>query len=213
MNGGDMQVRRFAVLGAAALALLAGCAGPGARPQSRPTEPAVAVTTPPGHDTLPCTRAAAVAPGRSATAAATAEPPDDSPLPRPSDEYLDEGYRGEMMQRQMRANRMFLDRHELPEQAVPGAVRCALAAEDALKPLAEARRFDRAAVTKALAAHGLPHATVRKPATHDVGYGDGFTVAAWTGQACVLGWISRANGYHVEYGSQTADGGCLPAAD
>jgi len=30
---------------------------------------------------------------------------------------------------------------------------------------------------------------------------------------CILGFLRRAYGYHVEYGSRTADGGCLPAAD
>ncbi|GAA2648085.1 hypothetical protein [Paractinoplanes durhamensis] len=212
-----MELRRFAVLGTAALFLPAGCAAPGTSPGSHPAEPAVVVvTTPPGKDTLPCaTRVAASSSksSRRATAAATAEPFDESPLPAPSNGDLDENYRGELLQRQMRANRAFLDRHELPASAVPGAVKCTLAAEDALKPLVKAKKYDQASVQKALTAHGLGEATVRKPATHDVGYGDGFTIAAWTGQACVLGWISPEYGYHVEYGSQTADGGCLPAAD
>jgi hypothetical protein len=211
-----MELRRSAVLGGAALLLLSGCAGPGARPGSEATEkPAAVITTPPGKDTLPCaTKKAAAGKAktkRSATPADTAEPFDEGSLP-PGGE-LNEDYRGELLQRQMRANRAFLDRHELPESAVPGAVKCALAAEDALKPLVKAKKFDMVSVDKALAAHGLPDSTVRKPATHDQGYGDGLTIASWTGQACILGWISPAHGYHVEYGSQTADGGCLPAAD
>ncbi|GAA0566073.1 hypothetical protein GCM10010172_57240 [Paractinoplanes ferrugineus] len=207
-----MRFRRSALSGGTALLLLAGCAQPGTTPESEPTERRVVVTTPPGKDTLPCATTKAT-PRRSATAAATAGPPDESPLPSPSNEYLDEQYRGEMLQRQMRANRAFLDRHELPPAAVSGAVKCALAAEDALMPLIKKRKFDRAAVQKALAEHGLPDSTVRRPTAHDIGFGDGWTIAAWTGQACVLGWLSEANGYHVEYASRTADGGCLPAAD
>jgi hypothetical protein len=46
-----------------------------------------------------------------------------------------------------------------------------------------------------------------------MGYGDGFTIANWTGQPCIVGYVSPAHGYHVEYGSQITDGGCLSAPD
>ncbi|MEU4242705.1 hypothetical protein [Actinoplanes sp. NPDC026619] len=215
-----MHFRRSAVLGGAALLLMLGgavaaCAKPGSSPQGEATEkPVPVITTTPPKDELPCTVSKVKpTPKHAVTTAVTAEPPHTSPLTHPADENLDEAYRGEMMQRQMRANRMYLDRKPLPEAAIPGAVKCAVSAEEALKALNKAKKFDQASITKALTAKGLPDSTVRKPATHDVGFGDGFTIANWTGQACILGYLSPTHGYHVEYGSLTADGGCLPAAD
>jgi hypothetical protein len=161
---------------------------------------------------LPCTKQP-VGGVRSATPAQVAQPPDDSPLPSPSNAAEQEQYRGELLQRQMQANRMFLNRRQLPDAAVPGAVRCTLHAEDALEAVTAKKAFAPDQIEKALTAEGLPESTVRKPASHDVGYGDGFTIANWTGQACIIGYVSPAHGHHVEYGSRIADGGCLPSSD
>jgi hypothetical protein len=207
------MIRRFLAVPAATAALLAACAAPGTSPGTGPTaSKAGTVTPPPGKETLPCTKQP-VSGGRSATPAPVAKPPDDGPLPSPSNAAQQEQYSGELMQRQMRANHMFLDRHPLPDAAVPGAIRCTLHAEDALKAVTKARSFDKVSIEKALTAQGLPKSTVRKPGSHDMGYGDGFTIANWTGRACIVGYVSPAHGYRVEYGSQIADGGCLPAPD
>jgi hypothetical protein len=199
---GGRVMRRFVTVPLATVALLAACAQPDAR----------TVAAPPAKDTLPCATQP-VGGGRSATPAQVAQPPDDSPLPAPSNAAEQERYRGELLRRQMRANRMFLDRGPLPDAAVPGAVRCTLHAEDALEAVAKKKTFSQDQVEQALTAQGLPKSTVRKTASHDIGYGDGLTIANWTGQACILGYVSPAHGYHVEYGSRTADGGCLAASD
>jgi hypothetical protein len=203
------MIRRLLMVPVAAIALLTACAAPGTG--TAPVQAGVPAP-PPGKDTLPCTRQP-VGGGRSATPAQVAVPPDDGALPSPSTAEQQERYRGETLQRQMRSNRMFLDRRRLPDAAVPGAVRCTLHAEDALKAVMKKKTFDPDAIGKALTAQGLPKSTVRKPAAHDTGYGDGYTIANWTGRACIVGWVSPAHGYHVEYGSQIADGGCLAASD
>ncbi|MFC3739503.1 hypothetical protein [Paractinoplanes deccanensis] len=194
--------------------LLAACAAPGTAPGGPKPEPtaAVAVSLPPAVDVLPCTKAE-IGAGRSAKAAEVATPASDGPLVRPSNEYLDDDYRAEMLRRQMDANDAYLDRRQLPASAVPGAIRCALSAEDALETLHRTKVYDVTAVQEALAAKGLPDSTVRKPGSRDRAPGDGVVFAAWTGQACVVGHLSPTYGYRVEYGSTTADGGCLPAAD
>ncbi|MFC4065990.1 DUF6993 domain-containing protein [Actinoplanes subglobosus] len=191
--------------------LLPACAAPGERPATAEPAPITASRSP-AVDTLPCTRAKAE-PGRTPTAADVATPRSPGPLPRPSDEYLDEEYRGEMLRRQMEANDAYRERRPLPETALPGAVRCAVKAEDALKPLYEKKVFDEKAVKKALAAAGLPDSAVEKPASRDRAPHDGVIIAAWTGQACIVGYLSPGYGAHVEYGSTIADGGCLPARD
>jgi hypothetical protein len=187
-------IRRFVAVPAAAVALLAACTTPPASP---------AATRPPATDTLPCAKQP-VAGTRSATPADVAQPPQDDPLPSTEAEQL---------QRQMQANRSFLDRHRLPDAAVPGAIRCTLHAEDALEAVTKKKTFTEGAIDKALTAQGLPNSTVRKPAAHDMGFGDGFAIANWTGQACIVGYVGPTHGYRVEYGSQIADGGCLAAPD
>jgi hypothetical protein len=203
------MMHRLLAVPVTVVALLAACGAPGTNGSSAQSS---VPPPPPGRDTLPCTRKP-VGGGRSATAAQVAAPADDSPLPSPSTEQEQEQYRGELLQRQMRANHAFLDRHRLPDAAVPGAVRCALHAEDALAAVTRKKTFQPEEIESALAAQGLPNSTVRRPASHDMGYGDGYTIANWTGQACIVGYVSPAHGYRVEYGSQIADGGCLPAAD
>ncbi len=140
------------------------------------------VALPSLHDELPCTRAA-LDPGHEVDAADARS--------------------------SIAKNLQVRDRHQLPAAAIPGAVRCAAAADDALRTL---EKYDIPAVHKALVAAGLGDVVdVRKHQSRDYGYG--LTFGAWTGQACVVGWVDRAQGYEVEYGSQTADGGCLPAPD
>ncbi|GIF31018.1 hypothetical protein MB27_29020 [Actinoplanes utahensis] len=196
-----------------ALSLLSACAEPGARPDGgNAASPMIAVSLPPATDTLPCTKAT-TAPGRSATPADVATPRSEGALPRPSNEYLDEAYREEMLRRQMEANDAYLNRRPLPETALPGAIRCAIRAEDALRPLHERKVYDKRAVEKALTAAGLPESYVRAPGSRDRMPHDGVIIGNWTGQACIVGYLSREYGAHIEYGSTTADGGCLPAGD
>jgi hypothetical protein len=195
---------------AALVFALSGCATPGTVSGSPATGAPVAV--PAQADTLPCTRERTDA-GRTPTAADVATPRSLGPLPQPSDEYLDEEYRGEMMRRQMEANDAYLERRPLPEAALPGAIRCAIKAENALEPLHKKKVYDAAAVTKALTAAGLPDSAVEKPGSRDRVPHDGLIIAAWTGQACIIGYLSPEYGAHIEYGSTIADGGCLPARD
>jgi hypothetical protein len=195
---------------AALVFALSGCATPGTASGNPATGAPVAV--PAQADTLPCTREKTDA-GRTPTAADVATPRSLGPLPQPSDEYLDEEYRGEMMRRQMEANDAYLERRPLPEAALPGAIRCAIKAEDALEPLHKKKVYDAAAVTKALTAAGLPDSAVEKPGSRDRVPHDGLIIAAWTGQACIIGYLSPEYGAHIEYGSTIADGGCLPARD
>jgi hypothetical protein len=195
---------------AALVFALSGCATPGTVSGSPATGAPVAV--PAQADTLPCTREKTDA-GRTPIAADVATPRSLGPLPQPSDEYLDEEYRGEMMRRQMEANDAYLERRPLPEAALPGAIRCAIKAENALEPLHKKKVYDAAAVTKALTAAGLPDSAVEKPGSRDRVPHDGLIIAAWTGQACIIGYLSPEYGAHIEYGSTIADGGCLPARD
>jgi hypothetical protein len=204
------------ILPVATVALvLSGCAKPKPKPKLEPETPAaapIAVSLPPAVDTLPCTKGEA-RPGRTPTAADVATPRSLGPLPRASDEYLDEDHRGEMIRRQMEANDAYLERRPLPEAALPGAVRCAIRAENALEPLHKKRVYEAEAVKKALTAAGLPDSTVEKPGSRDRTPHDGLIIAAWTGQARIMGYLSPEHGTHIEYGSTIADGGCLPARD
>jgi hypothetical protein len=144
--------------------------------------------------------------------ASPASKPDESPLNLPSSGNLTEEQRGELLKRNMDANHAFRNRGELPAAAVPGAVRCAIRAEDALAPLAKKKDYTENSVRAALEKAGLQEVGVRPPGRLDLGYGDGVVFSGWTGRACVFGALNP-HVTQVEYGTQIADGGCLPAAD
>jgi hypothetical protein len=124
-----------------------------------------------------------------------------------------EAREGELIQRNMDANHAYRSRGVLPAGAVPGAVRCAIVVEDALKALHRKKVYDDPArIQAAVRGAGLPDAYVRRPGRLDTGPGGGWLFAGDTGQACVFGSYG-ASGYEVEYGTGIADGGCLPAPD
>jgi hypothetical protein len=206
---------RYAI-GFSLLLLVGACAAPATSnpavaPGTAPATSNPAVAAPVRTDTAPCTRAA-VQPDRTAVAASPASKPRESPLNRPSDGNLTEEQRGELLRRQMEANHAFRNRGELPAAAVPGAVRCAIRAEDALQPLTAKKDYSVDSVQAALRKAGLQEVAVRPPGRLDLGYGDGVVFAGWTGQACVFGQ-HHPHLTEVEYGTMIADGGCLPAAD
>jgi hypothetical protein len=152
----------------------------------------------------------AAKPARSAKPAGSATPARSS-APRVVGS-LSEQDRGELFRRNQAANKAFRERHPLPPKVQAANQPCVDAVRDGLFGLRADGRYDADSIRQVLASTGLTALTVRPPGRLDLAGSGGLLFAGSTGQGCVFGEYG-IKPLEVSFGSQVADGGCLPAAD